>query len=258
MFSGGFTLEAAGAVATVADHPLAVLPLVSSLADKSLIAAAEEGTGDRFRMLETIRDYATARLLEAGEAVVARASHFGFFSQAVDRRPGEDEDSYRERLRADYDNIRVALGWASRQDDPELLLGLVTRLVVFWSASTHLAEAVQWLRTATERGRDADPGLRARALGALSHIGSLARDLPTAFARSLAAEGLALAAPAGRQGRHRDDADQPGVQQGGAGTGLPYLEEAIALAEEIVATSACWRMSWPCGDDSPIPSQPTG
>ena len=209
VFAGGFTLEAAGAVAIGAGQPEAVLPeavlpeascrrrpaggvlpLVSSLADKSLIVAAEDGTGDRFRMLETIRDYAAARLLEAGEAVGAQARHFGFFARAVDRRPGEDEDSYCERLRADYDNIRVALGWASRQDAPELLLGLATRLVVFWSASTHLAEAVQWLRSATERGRDADPGLRARALGALTQIASLALDLPVAFAAGT--EGLAV------------------------------------------------------------------
>ena len=111
-----------------------------------------------------------------------QARHFEFFARAVDRRPGEDEDSYCGRLRADYDNIRVALGWASRQAHPDLLLSLATRLVVFWSASTHLAEAVQWLRTATERGRDADPGLRGRALGALTQIASLALDLPVALA----------------------------------------------------------------------------
>jgi predicted ATPase/DNA-binding CsgD family transcriptional regulator len=241
VFSGGFTLEAAGAVAAGAGQPEEILSLISQLADKSLIVAAEDGhggredgTGDRFRMLETIRDYAAVHLLEAGEAAGTQARHFGFFSRLADLRPGEDEDSYCKRLRADYDNIRVALGWASGQYDPELLLGLATRLVVFWSASTHLAEAVQWLRTATERGQDADPGLRARALGALTQIASLALDLPVAFAAGT--EGLAVL-------RQLDDKEgivmtltslgSSATLMGEPEAGRPYLQEAIALAEEI-------------------------
>jgi predicted ATPase/DNA-binding CsgD family transcriptional regulator len=233
VFSGGFTLDAAGAVAAHPGPPEEILPLVSQLADKSLIVAAEDGTGDRFRMLETIRDYAAARLLDAGEAAGAQARHFGFFARAVDRRPGEDEDSYCERLRADYGNVRAGLGWASGQDDPELLLGLVTRLVVFWSASTHLAEAVQWLRAATERGRDADPGLRARALGALTQIASLTLDLPLAFAAG--AEGLALLRQLGdKEGMVMTltSLGSSAIQTGEPEAFRPYLDEAIALAEE--------------------------
>jgi predicted ATPase/DNA-binding CsgD family transcriptional regulator len=232
--SGRFTLEAAGAVAADVGQPEEVVPLVSQLADKSLIVAAEGGTGDRFRMLETIRDYAAARLLEAGEAAGAQARHFGFFARVVDRRPAEDEDSYCERLRADYDNIRAALGWASRQEDPELLLGLATRLVVFWSASTHLAEAVQWLRTATERGQDADPGLRARALGALTQIASLTLDLPLAFAAGT--EGLAVLRQLGdKEGivMTLTSLGSSATQMGQPEAFRPYLDEAIALAEEI-------------------------
>jgi predicted ATPase len=234
VFSGGFTLEAAEAVAGGEGQAGAVLPLVSQLADKSLIVPVEDGPDDRFRMLETIRDYAAGRLLETGEAAVAQAGHFGFFARAVNRRPGEDEDAYCERLRADYDNIRAALGWASRQDDPELLLGLVTRLVVFWSASTHLAEAVQWLRSATERGRDADPGLRARALGALTQIASLTLDLPLAFAAGT--EGLAVLRQLGdREGivMTLTSLGSSATQMGEPEAFRPYLDEAIALPEEI-------------------------
>jgi DNA-binding CsgD family transcriptional regulator/tetratricopeptide (TPR) repeat protein len=184
--------------------------------------------------METIRDYAAARLLEAGEAAEAQARHFGFFSRMIDRRSGEDEDSYCRRLRADSGNIRAALRWASAQDDPELLLGLVTRLVVFWSASTHLAEAVQWLRTATEHGRDADPGLRARALGALTQIASLALDLPVAFAAGT--EGLAVLRQLGdKEGMVMTltSLGSSATLMGELEAGRPYLHEAIALAEEI-------------------------
>ena len=233
VFSGGFTLAAAVAVAADPGPPGLVLPLVSQLADKSLIVAAEEGSDDRFRMLETIRDYAAGRLIAAGEAEATQARHFGFFGQAADRRPGEDEDAYCGRLRADYDNIRAALGWAARQDDPELLLGFITRLVVFWSASTHLGEAVQWLRIATERGQDADPRLRGRALGGLTQIASLALDLPVAFAAGT--EGLALL----RQLGDKEGVVMTLTSLGSSATLMgepearPYLQEAIALAEEI-------------------------
>ncbi len=117
VFSGGFTLEAAGAVAAGAGQPAAVLSLISQLADKSLIAAAEDGTGGRFRMLETIRDYAAARLARGGRG--GRGGRGAGPSLQVlqpARSTGarlKTKDSYCERLRADYDNIRVALRWAS-------------------------------------------------------------------------------------------------------------------------------------------------
>ena len=231
VFAGGFTLAAAETVVAGAGP---VTPLVSQLADKSLIvAAADDRDRDgRFRVLETIREYAAEQLAEAGELAGAQARHFRFYCRALDRGGHEDEDAYCERLRQDYDNIRAALGWAARQDDPGLLLGVVTRLVVFWSASTHLAEAVGWLRLAIDRGKDADPGLRARALGGLTQIASLALDMPVAFAAGT--EGLALL---------RELGDTEGIimtltslgsiatLMGEPDSGRSYLHEAIALAE---------------------------
>jgi predicted ATPase/DNA-binding CsgD family transcriptional regulator len=234
VFAGGFTLEAAQAVGPGRGiQPSDVLGLVSQLADKSLILAGGDA-GDRFRILETIRQYAARRLADAGgEEDRTRRCHFEFFYAAAARRPGESEDTHRERLHADYDNIRQALDWAARQDDPELLLSLVNRVAAFWSMSTHLAEAGQWLRTAIDRGEAADPVLRARALSGLSQIASLAADMPTAMAAGTA--GLTLL-------RQLDD--KPGMivaltSLGSSATitaepdaGRPYLEEAAALAEE--------------------------
>jgi predicted ATPase/DNA-binding CsgD family transcriptional regulator len=233
VFAGGFTVEAAeaagpGGVIKVRD----VLGLVSQLADKSLILAGGDA-GDRFRILETVREYAARRLADAGEADRTRRCHFEFFRAAAARRPGESGDTHRERLHADYNNIRQALDWAARQDDPELLLSLANRLAAFWSMSTHLAEAGQWLRTAIDRGGAADPVLRARALGSLSQIASLAADMPTAMAAGT--EGLDLL-------RQLDD--KPGMivaltSLGSSATitgepdaGRPYLTEAAALAEK--------------------------
>ena len=103
-------------------------------------------------MLETIRHYAARRLADANEADSARCRHFGYFRAAAARRDGERQDAYRERLRLDYADIRRALEWAGGQEDPELLLGLATRVAAFWSLSTRLAEARYWLHTAVDGG----------------------------------------------------------------------------------------------------------
>ncbi len=232
-FAGDFTLAAAQAVGAAGEvQPDQVLGLLSQLADKSLILGGDEADG-RFGMLETIRHYAARRLAEANEADSARCRHFGYFRAAAARRDGEREDAYRERLRLDYDDIRRALEWAAGQEDAELLLSLATRVAAFWSLSTRLAEARYWLHTAVDRGARADPVLRARALGSLAQIASLAADMPTAMAAGT--EGLALL---------RELGDSEGMivaltSLGSAATIMgepeawrPYLEEAAALAEQ--------------------------
>jgi DNA-binding CsgD family transcriptional regulator/tetratricopeptide (TPR) repeat protein len=93
---------------------------------------------------------------------------------------------------------------------------------------------VQWLRTATDRGRDADPGLRARALGALTQIASLALDLPVAFAAGT--EGLAVLRQLGDTEAiimTLTSLGSSATLMGEPDAGRPYLHEAIALAEEI-------------------------
>jgi predicted ATPase/DNA-binding CsgD family transcriptional regulator len=232
VFAGGFTIPAAEAVGPDDEiAPNQVLGLVSQLADKSLVVAGDDADG-RFRMLETIRRYAARCLDEAGEEDDTRRRHFEHFFAAADRRPTEGEDHYRQRLRADYDNLRKALEWAADQDDPGLLLVLATRLATFWSLSIHLAEARHWLRIAIDRGGSADPVHRARALGSLSQVASLAADMSTAM--SAGTEGLDLLRQLG---------DTQGMivtltSLGSSATimaepdaGRGYLEEAAALAE---------------------------
>ena len=243
-FAGGFSPEAAeavGAGGAVANGgiggiggigPEQILGLLSQLADKSLIQADDEAEG-RFGMLETVRHYAGRRLIESGEAAATWRRHFEFFLAAADRRPDESADAYRERVRADYDNIRQALEWAAGQDDPGLLLGLATRLGEFWSLSIHLAEARRWLRIAAERGAPADLALRARALGSLAQVASLAADMTTAMEAGTSALDLL---------RQLGDADgmivaltslgSSATIMGEPDAGRPYLYEAIALAEQ--------------------------
>ena len=166
--AGGFSLEAAEAIgAADAADAEQILDLVLRLADKSLILAGGEGSDGRFLMLESIRDYAARRLAESGAAGRVREQHFDFFFGYARRRPDERDGRYRERLRADYPNLRQALEWAAERNDPRLL-ELATALVTYWSVSPRLAEGRQWLQTAISSAATDDTALRARALGGLA------------------------------------------------------------------------------------------
>jgi predicted ATPase/DNA-binding CsgD family transcriptional regulator len=232
--AGGFTLEAAETIGAdgAAEAPR-VLSLVSQLADKSLILAGGEGSDGRFGMLESIREYAARRLGESGATGRARQRHLDFFFGYARRRPGERDGPYRERLRGDYANLRQALEWAAERDDPRLL-ELATALVSYWAASTRLAEARQWLRTAIAKVTTDDDALRARALGGLAQVAGLAFDFPTAAAAG--AESLAML---------RELDDKPGIvvaltslgfiaaPLAQPGSGRAYLTEAATLAAEL-------------------------
>ena len=242
--AGGFSLEAAeaigaadpsdaGAGAGADANAGQILDLVVRLADKSLILAGGEGSDGRFLMLESIRDYAAQRLAESGAAGRVRQRHFDFFISYARRRPDEQDGRYRERLRADYANLRQALEWAAERHDPRLL-ELATALVTYWSVSPRLAEARQWLETAIGGAVTDDPALRARALGGLAQVAGLAFDFPTAAAAG--AESLAML---------RAIDDKPGIvlaltSLGFIATplaepdsGRAHLMEAAALARDL-------------------------
>jgi predicted ATPase/DNA-binding CsgD family transcriptional regulator len=231
---GGFTLEAAEAVGSDSDiEARQVLGLVSQLADKSLILADGEGSDGRFRMLESIREYSARRLAEAGGDGRASERHFEFYLGYARRRPDERDDPYRQRLRADYPNLRQALEWAAGRKD-QRLLELATLLVAYWSVSTRLAEAQRWLRTAIAASPASDMALRARALGGLAQVAGLAFDFPTAA--KAGAQSLSML---------RELDDKPGILQALTSLGFiaaplaepdsgrRYLTEAVALAGEL-------------------------
>jgi predicted ATPase/DNA-binding CsgD family transcriptional regulator len=231
--AGGFLLEAAEAIGAADCDAGQILDVVLRLADKSVILAGGEGNDGRFQMLESIRDYAARRLAESGAAGRARQQHFDFFLGYARRRPDERDGPYRERLRAEYANLRQALEWAARRNDPRLL-ELATALVTYWSVSPRLAEGRQWLQTAITSAATDDTALQARALGGLAQVAGLAFDFPTAAAAG--AESLAML---------RELDDKPGIvialtSLGFIATplaepdsGRAYLMEAAALAGEL-------------------------
>ena len=124
VFVGGFDGDAAQAVA-----PTLSLGLLTRLVDKSLVAVAQSPRGrTRYRLLETVREYAYERLLEAGELDSARARHLLHFSAFADAArdgwPSSGALRFVSELHDDYENVRTALEWAALSD-PCAALGLL-------------------------------------------------------------------------------------------------------------------------------------
>jgi predicted ATPase/class 3 adenylate cyclase/DNA-binding CsgD family transcriptional regulator len=113
VFSGGFALDAAERVAAGDDiEPVEVLDLLVALVDKSMVDADDERA--RYRMLESLRQYATARLVEAGEITATREAHLAWAGQVFDPIEVSDTDSHgvADMLADEIDNFRAAFEWA--------------------------------------------------------------------------------------------------------------------------------------------------
>ena len=158
VFAGSFSLEAAETV--VSDDAVPgddVLDLLGHLVDRSLLVAEDGGIEARYRMLETIRDYAQERLAESGEAVSRYTRHRDWFAALVDEaRPaffsGRVQPEWVARLAADHDNLRAALRWA--HEDPagaNVELGMASGLWRFWEVRGDLEEGSAWLERALDR-----------------------------------------------------------------------------------------------------------
>jgi non-specific serine/threonine protein kinase len=189
VFVGGWTLEAAEAVGVGGEvEAEAVLELLTQLANKSLlIVKREPGHEARYRMLETIRQYARERLSEAGDEAQTRR-HLDFFLLWAERiEPsvrGPQQIEWLDQIEAEHDNLRAALEWSlSRADSGEASLRLAGALGFFWNDRGYRSEGRAWLARALARP-DASSAKAARAK-ALCVAGFLARpqgDVTTAKA----------------------------------------------------------------------------
>jgi tetratricopeptide (TPR) repeat protein len=172
VFVGGWTLEGAEAVGSVAadgvDDPIETL---AALADQSLVdqlqrpsAAADE---PRYVMLETIREFATEQLATSGEAEqVERAFEEFLIARAAaadEGLTGPDQRLWLDRLEAEHDNLRAALGRAVERKDGEVALRLALRLWQFWWTHGYWKEGRDWLERTVAVAGSVDMAGRAAA-----------------------------------------------------------------------------------------------
>jgi len=120
------------------------------LVDKSLVQVDQAGNAARYRMLETIREYALELLLAHGEAEVLRRRHAAYFlalaEAAETQRPDATWAARVARLEAELDNLRAALAWSqTTAGDARVGLRLAKELLYFWIRGGHWTEARSWL-----------------------------------------------------------------------------------------------------------------
>jgi predicted ATPase len=192
VFAGGCAFEAIEDVANP-DGAIDVFEGVASLVDKSLLRQDDTSAESRFRMLETIREFALEQLEVAGEAEEVHARFVDWCMRLADGTfdpmlfPGPE---HLGRFAADYVNVRAALTWLHLRGDSERIYRLTKSLHGFWWVHSHRAEGLSWVEQAIERYPDA-PAVDRGYLHSLAgiyryYIGDVERG------RQLAEEGLNL------------------------------------------------------------------
>jgi predicted ATPase/class 3 adenylate cyclase len=176
VFVGGFDLEACEAVASDGKHLMApeVLDLLARLVDKSLVMVDGSGREARYRLLETVRQYAGEKLGESGSVEEVRRRHRDYFVQLTDRvfsaplstLPWAD---WVTRSKVE-DDLRAALEWSLAQGEAEASLSLVVPLGYYWTMAGRLVEG----RARLEQVLALSPARRSSAWGrAVNTLGFL-------------------------------------------------------------------------------------
>ncbi|MCF3104395.1 winged helix-turn-helix domain-containing protein [Streptomyces roseoverticillatus] len=175
VFSGGCDLAAAEEVCS--DGPDAapegpdaaqardVAALLGSLVDKSLVVAAPAADGEmRYRLLETVGEYAAERLDEARERAATEHRHLVAYRELARTADpflrGPAQGTWLERLELEHDNLRTALRRAVAAQEEQEALCLVLSLCWFWQLREHRADASHWAEVVGAMGPDpfAEPG----------------------------------------------------------------------------------------------------
>ncbi len=174
VFMGGCTLEAAEQVCSDERlHADDVLDLLIHLVDKSLVVVDEQPGQLRYRMLETVRQYAREKLLESGEGERLHTQHLAYFLKFAEEAEPHlfrtEQIDWLDRLELDDDNLRAALEWAvddPQNNPPEAALRLCSALWYFWWIRGYRSYGQEWLKRALSKPSQS-PGTvaRGRTLG---------------------------------------------------------------------------------------------
>src|SRR5580658_8204734 len=234
VFANGFDLEAAEAVTGCEEDP-ALLDVVSSLVDKSLVQADTASLTSRYRMLETVREYAVARLTIEEQRTTrdAHARHFlHLIESAAPHFSGSGRLAWRDRLQPDEENLRAAFASLLAAGDAEEVLRFGTAISKHWNSRGIYGDDMELLEAALERADCSDAtAARGRALAAAGYLhfrrGETAKaqvrlDEAATIARAIGSPSLmadvlrTMAWVAERQGDHDAAADLAGRAVGEA------------------------------------------
>jgi predicted ATPase/class 3 adenylate cyclase/DNA-binding CsgD family transcriptional regulator len=171
-FMGGFDLAAARAVAGGTElERFQVLDQLTLLVDKSLVMADNTGGRMRYRLLETMRQYALEKLGESGEADSVRArhrDHYNALAGLLDAPAATGQQQRVEQIETEIDNLRAAFAWSRENSDVELALQIASSLQPLWLTRGRLREGLSWIDAALADldtvDREVAPAVLARTL----------------------------------------------------------------------------------------------
>ncbi|HSA99772.1 MAG TPA: tetratricopeptide repeat protein [Anaerolineales bacterium] len=215
IFASGGTLSAIEAVCTSDDiQSTSVLDTLSRLVDKSLVTVERPGRGEtrypaggslRYRLLETIRQYAREKLVEAGQLDEARDRYLDYFLQWVEKAEphlnGPEQGEWLDGYEAEHDNLRAALEWCNA-DPGKAPVGLQLAMLCgrFWRLHGYLSEGRMHLSAALSRAGAQERNIsRAQALTLVANLAYLQSDYPAM--RPVAEEALSIWRELGEAGK---------------------------------------------------------
>jgi predicted ATPase/DNA-binding SARP family transcriptional activator len=177
VFMGTFSLDAIESVcADPGDPPGMVVDRVTGLVDKSLLVYDPSDAGTRYRLLETVREYAAEQLAAAGETDATRDRHARFVVALAERAApaifgGVGDEAWMARLDEESANVREALDWCEQDSRRlELSLRLAVALHWYWFARGRFNEGRLRVGIALTFAERIDPVLRGRALSVLGRL----------------------------------------------------------------------------------------
>jgi predicted ATPase/DNA-binding CsgD family transcriptional regulator len=235
VFMGGFDLDAAQAIGASTDvERYQLLDQLSLLVDKSLVVAEDLQGAMRYRLLETVRQYALEKLGESGEADAVRGRHRDHYASTAARLDTTKHTGNVELVEwaeLEIDNLRAAFTWSIENSELDIALQITSALQPFWQTRGQFREGLAWFNTAiAEDPPGVAPSVRARALADRATLAapvaaieytthadealSVAREIedPVLLVRALTACGM--------------------VAMYDAGAARQYFTEAIDLARE--------------------------
>jgi len=238
VFMGGFSLEAAETVCAGEDLADAeILDLVTALADKSLVVRDEVEEGDaRYRLLETIRAYATEKLAATSETATLAARHGSYFLEFTETAEpelrGPDQAAWLNRIEREHDNLRLASRGFVGRGEPDFALRLAGALWRFYWVRGLWQEGRMRLDEAlTVQGAADRTAARAKALNGAAAIARGQGDF--AAAQSIWEESLRIA---------RDLGLKPAIADALFGLGnVANSEEDLVTARRLYEESLALR-----------------
>ena len=185
IFARGFTVDAADVVAAFDPVPdRTAVDVLARLVDKSLVHLDAPG---RYRLLETIRQYALDRLADAGETEELQDRHLAWAGDLARTLESEATDAHPaalDELETEHANLRAALDWAAVAGRHDRALEIVGSLAFFWAQHGHYREAADWESRLVERPGATGGQAVARARWGCAYVRFYGGDAAGAYERA--------------------------------------------------------------------------